>query len=138
MRKYIRHPSDVPIIYDLVDVVADHKEYLKNISIGGLCFRSNRYIEKDAIVAIKIPLVHPVFRGKGMVSWCREENGDYEIGVQFLDEDTGFRARMVEQVCYIEQYKREVFQKEGRELNGEDAAVEWIRKYARDFPGTEE
>ena len=38
MRKYIRHPSDIPIIYDMVEVVSDQQEYLKNISVGGIMF----------------------------------------------------------------------------------------------------
>jgi hypothetical protein len=41
---------------------------------------------------------------------------------------------MVEQVCHIEQYKADVLKKEGRELTGEEAAKEWILKYAKDFP----
>jgi len=49
-REYIRHPSDIPIEYELMDIVYDQKEYLNNISTGGLCFRSNRYIEKNTTI----------------------------------------------------------------------------------------
>ena len=56
------------------------------------------------------------------------------MGVEFLDRDDSFRARMVEQVCHIEQYKRQVLETEGRVLNGEQAAKEWIRRYAASFP----
>jgi len=62
----------------------------------------------------------------------------FEIGIQFLDENDSFRVRMVEQICHIEQYKQEVFDKDGRQLSGEQAAVEWIQKYATDFPGATE
>ena len=48
-----------------------------------------------------------------------------------------FRARMVEQVCHIEQYKHQVLKKEGRKLSGEEAALEWIQKYAPQFPGSD-
>ncbi len=41
---------------------------------------------------------------------------------------------MVEQVCYIEDYRRFVLMHEGRELSQEDAASEWIAKYAAQFP----
>jgi hypothetical protein len=44
------------------------------------------------------------------------------------------RARMVEQVCYIENYKKVVYQTEGRLLTAEEAAMEWICKYASQFP----
>ena len=43
---------------------------------------------------------------------------------------------MVEQICHIEQYRREVLKKEGRRLSSEEAASEWIVKYASDFPDT--
>jgi hypothetical protein len=41
---------------------------------------------------------------------------------------------MVEQICHIEHYKREVAEREGRELSGQQAAKEWIAKYAASFP----
>ena len=43
---------------------------------------------------------------------------------------------MVEQVCYIESYKKVVYETEGRQLTTEEAAMEWIRKYASQFPGS--
>lgn len=134
MRKYIRHPSDIPITFNRVNVAADQKEYLKNISIGGLCFESQRYIEQGTVLSIQIPLTTPTFEEQGIVIWCQPESEHYDIGVQFVSEDTSFRVRMVEQVCYIEHYKHEVLAKEGRKLSGEEAAVEWITKYAKDFP----
>ncbi|EGV50793.1 hypothetical protein [endosymbiont of Riftia pachyptila] len=35
MRQFIRHPSTIPIHYQLQEVVGDSKEYLRNISEGG-------------------------------------------------------------------------------------------------------
>jgi hypothetical protein len=133
-RKYIRHPSDIPIVYELTDAAVHQKENLRNISIGGLSFRTDRCLEKETPIVIQIDLVRPVFKGKAIVMWCRLHNEYYDIGVQFVDKDTEFRARMVEQICHIEQYKREILEKEGRELSGEEAAREWINKYAKDFP----
>lgn len=135
MRKYIRHPVDIPITYKSSDVVGQKEEYLKNISVGGLCFRAGRHLQEGTSISIQIPLTQPVFQGQGRVSWCRPSNGHYEVGVEFLDENTQFRAKMIEQVCYIEHYKREVRENEGRRLSSEEAAIEWIRKYAKDFPG---
>ena len=40
---------------------------------------------------------------------------------------------MVEQVCQIEHYRREVLRVEGRVLDAESAAVEWIGRYAAEF-----
>jgi hypothetical protein len=58
----------------------------------------------------------------------------YELGVTFLDAEDAFRARMVEQLCHIEDYRRSVMRTQGRELSLDEAATEWIEKFAEDFP----
>jgi len=136
MRNFIRHPSDIPIEIELEEIVANRTEYLKNISRGGLSFSSKVPLPGGSTIKIKIPLVKPLFEAVGRVAWCLKCKGEerYEVGVAFLAEEDAFRARMVEQVCHIEHYKNVVFEKEGRVLNGEEAALEWIRRYATGFP----
>jgi hypothetical protein len=134
LREYIRHPTDIPISYDLEKVVSDRKEYLRNISEGGLCFRSDISIEPGSVINIRIPLKDPAFAIEGIVVWCKKSNERHDVGVQFADASTKFRARMIEQVCHIEHYKADVFEKEGRVLSGEEAAAEWIGKHAETFP----
>lgn len=133
-RKFIRHPSDIPIEISLQDVVTNNIEYLNNIGIGGLSFKSKVALNLDTIIRIKIPLIHPIFEATGRVCWCEETEEFFNVGVEFLEIDSAFRVRMVEQVCHIEHYKKEVSKKEGRDLSGEEAAVEWIKKYAKLFP----
>ena len=41
---------------------------------------------------------------------------------------------MIEQVCYIENYRRKVKEEQGRELDSKQAAMEWIARNASDFP----
>jgi hypothetical protein len=41
---------------------------------------------------------------------------------------------MVEQIYHIEQYKLRVWEQEHRQLTSEQAAAEWIKKYADTFP----
>jgi hypothetical protein len=41
---------------------------------------------------------------------------------------------MVEQVCHIENYRKVVYQAEGLLLRAEEAAMEWISKYASQYP----
>jgi Tfp pilus assembly protein PilZ len=137
-RSFIRHPSDIPIDFQLEELLTEGTDYLKNISHGGLAFCSKIKLKPGAIIRVKIPLVKPVFQAIGKVTWCKPENEQYEIGIQFLDEDDVFRARMVEQICHIEQYKQAVLEKEGRTLTGEEAAAEWIAQYATSFPQSDE
>jgi len=136
-RSFIRHPSNIPIDFQLEDLVVEGNEYLKNVSVGGLAFNSKSKLKVGCIIRIKIPLVKPVFQALGRVTWCHPEESYFQVGIEFLDENDGFRARMVEQICHIEEYKQEVFEKEGRKLTGEEAASEWIKRYAVSFPNSE-
>jgi hypothetical protein len=133
-RRFIRHPSDIPIEIFLEDVVTHSREYLNNIGIGGLSFRSRVFLDKDVLIRIRIPLVRPIFEATGRVVWCRKAEDFFNVGVEFMEVDSAFRARMVEQLCHIEHYKKEIREREGRQITGEEAAIEWIRKYASHFP----
>jgi len=134
MRKFIRHPSDIPIHYNLGKTAKFTKEHLKDIGHGGLSFRSRVCLKTGKIIIIQIKIHNPGIKAKGVVEWCNSMNNGYEIGVSFDDEQTEFAVRMVEQACYIEHYKRDVLINEGRILSGEEAAIEWVEKNAADFP----
>lgn len=133
MRNYIRHPSDIPLEYRVEEPGPGHREQLKNVSYGGLAFESHDPLEVGTVIALRIVGVKPVFETKGRVVWHQQHGDHFEIGVEFLHQDDVFQVRMVEQVCHIEHYKREVLTKEGRNLSGQEAAQEWIAKYAAEF-----
>jgi hypothetical protein len=135
MRQFIRHPADIPIEVSAGDQLAHAKRHIHNVSLGGLAFRSDRALEPGIVVEVRFPFVRPMFETKARVVWCNAHEDGFELGVEFLDPEDAFRARMVEQVCYIENYKKVVYQTEGRHLPAEEAAMEWIRKYASQFPG---
>lgn len=132
-RRYIRHPTDIPILVELADVVEPDTEYLRNISEGGLCFQSKLTLARGTPIRIRIPLVRPVFECIGVVVWCETYGTHSLIGVQFERSEQIFRLRMVEQICHIEHYKRTA-EKHGRLLTSEQAAFEWIERHAGRFP----
>lgn len=134
MRSFNRHSSAIPIDFQLEQLVQAGSEHLENIGQGGLSFHSKVRIEPGATIRVKIPLIKPIFQALGEVVWCEREGDIFLIGVRFLDQDDAFRARMVEQICHIEQYKKAVLKAEGRHLNSEEAALEWINKFAMRFP----
>ena len=138
MRNFIRHPSNIPIDFQLEEIATEGSENLKNFSFGGLSFSSKSMLSVGTIISIKIPLVQPVFQAVGRVSWVRPENNHFEVGIEFLDKDDMFRTRMVEQICHIEEYRQEVQKKEGRQMSSKDAAQEWIQKFAPQFPSFED
>jgi hypothetical protein len=137
MRNYIRHPADVPIHLRVQQAGAAGAERIRNIGVGGLCCTSRVGLAQGVLVRVRIPVREPPFESEGMVVWCRRSNGDFEVGIQFLGQEDAFRARMVEQVCHIEHYRRRVREREGRELSPEQAAREWIEKYAAEFPDSD-
>jgi len=80
---------------------------------------------------LRFPYLKPAFEAPAArVAWCQNEGGQYTVGVQFLESEEAFRVRLVEQICHIENYRREVAQGEGRELTSEEAALEWISRFA--------
>lgn len=133
MRKYIRHPSDIPIEFSIQQLKLS-KQRMSNISIGGLAIRTQERIEIGRVIDLSIDSVTPAFKASGRVAWCLKRNDCYDVGIQFIEPEDAFRVRMVEQICHIEQYKKDTLEQEGRELTGEQAALEWIDKFASEFP----
>lgn len=146
MRKYIRHPSDIPISFCVSEANVPVSHRVKDVSVGGLCFSSDSPVRRGTAIRIRIPLVlQPLgageevaqsagFDAEGVVAWCRREAKGYAVGVQFADPSARFGMRMVEQICHIEHYRADIFQSEGRSLTSEEAAREWIERYAAEFP----
>ena len=135
VRQFIRHPTDVAIEISAGSQLDHALRHSRNVGIGGLAFESDQAIEIGMIIELRIPLVHPPFETTARVVWCQATAGGWELGVEFLHADDAFRARMVEQICHIEDYRKGVQRSEGRELTAEQAAMEWIGKDAANFPG---
>jgi len=134
-RRFIRHPTDIPIDIQYAALPPVSHQALHNVSLGGLAFKSLAAWEVGSVVTLRIPLVKPPFESIGQVVWCRTYEAAYYVGVEFIEQNDVFKARMVEQVCQIERYRR-MLEKEGRKITIEEAAMEWIQRYAADFPTT--
>lgn len=133
MRTYIRHPAKIPVQIELKSCKANRRQ-VSNVSYGGLAFESDCFIQPGSQIRIRIDVVEPCFAADGIVSYCRAKAGQYLVGVEFIRRDDLYIARMVEQVCHIENYKQRVAEQEGRRLSAQEAAREWINKYASRFP----
>jgi len=136
MRHFIRHPLDVPIEIR-TELLGAASLQSHDISLGGLAVHSDVPVAAGSLIEVRITHVDPAFEARARVAWCRPCRGGpgHEVGVSFLDREDVFRARMVVQICHIEDYRRSVARAEGRELTPEQAACEWIDKYAHKFPG---
>ncbi len=138
VRKFIRHPAGVPIQVTL-DWAEDENDEtvdqtITNVSLGGLAFISHKPLELLERVRVCIPVLNQDNFLVGNVVWCEKSGSGYEIGIEFEKSKDVYRLRMIEQICHIEHYRKEIARVEGRELNAQEAAKEWITKYAGDFP----
>lgn len=133
-RAFIRHTAGVPIEVRAVPGSDAVTLESSNVSVGGISFTSDVDFALGSIIEIRIGDVDPPFEARARVVWTSPEDGRFCIGVNFLDAADAFRARMVEQVCSIERYRREVEEQEGRVLTAPEAAAEWIGRYAGRFP----
>ena len=152
VREFIRHTVDVPLQFRAIDPQEHHdlgpipdedhahsgetsEGHGVNVGFGGLAFESNFCPMSGQLIELRIPTVDPPFVAKARVAWCRPDpDGGYLIGASFLDASDAFKSRMVQQVCSIESYRKEVKEREGRELTTEQASTEWIEKFAGRFP----
>ena len=129
----------MPIKVTLVEVPDDtnKKSYgkLNNVGLGGLAFLSQQSIPLGQHVKIFFNLLDQTHGLSGQVVWIKELKQGFDTGIQFDNADELYSLRMVEQVCHIEHYRKEIAQHEGRKLSSEDAAKEWIQLYAGKFPG---
>jgi len=133
-RAFLRHPADIPIHIQAQPIQLDTEQRLKDVGVGGLACRSECSLDVGTLVEVVIELVTPPFHAEGRVAWSHPLNGHHEVGIQFMELEDAFAARMVEQICHIEHYRNEIMRREGRVLDGKTAAKEWIDKYAADFP----
>jgi len=134
MRQFLRHPCDLPVELVIRKQTFLPRQRLHNISLGGVACNSPRGFRRGTSIELRIPLLGDAARYPGIVAWSRKQNSDYRVGIAFIDEDTLFRARMIEQVCQIEHYRRQQMQALGSDLPIEDLALEWIAHNAADFP----
>lgn len=124
----------MPIHIQSKGICASGLRHLNNISMGGLSCHSREPLEIGTEVSVEIPIGSLPFHARGEVVWCHRLQTSFELGIQFIDQEDAFAARMVEQLCYIERYRRQVREREGREIDSATAALEWISKYAEGFP----
>lgn len=131
MRFHIRHLIDLTIqamtIYTRGNSVATSRK-LKDMSEGGVCFKSLTPFQKGTRIYVRIPVQTPPFEASGRVSWCREKGADYEVGVEFERREIDEMLRMVGRACDLKRYVR-MERKNGRFITIDQAARERLAGY---------
>lgn len=133
IRKYIRHPSHVPLHY--CTQARTDSEQLSDVGEGGVCFTAHQPLVVGSAITVHISVCKPAFNADGIVRWCLPKGELFLVGVAFSEHAIQNSLRMVEQICHIEQYRAEMLASQGIKLSSEEAARQWIAKYAARFPG---
>jgi len=130
----IRHPQEIPIEVQSVGLRAQDCLPACNAGLAELVVEVSRCINVGEVVVVSMPSVNQGARICGKVIWLAKSADGYVIAVSFYSEKDAFRMRMIEQICHIEVYKKQVLAREGRALSDEEAAAEWITCFAASFP----
>jgi len=130
----IRHPVDIPLEVKAIAVGACMQDIIDDQGCGELAFHFPMMIAVGALLSVRIPSVNADAELHGRVIWLAQSAHGFVIGMSFQSENEAFRMRMIEQLCHIEDYRQHAWDSEGRTLNLDEAASEWIDQYAATFP----
>ena len=125
LRHFIRHPVNIPIEAILADnACLPSSGNAHSLGLGGLAFSTDLELKPGSIIQIKILHKLVEFITEARVVWCRVEGQNTDLGVEFLNPDDAFTARMVEQICHLENYGQSISHSEGQHLTDKQAADE--------------
>ena len=133
-RRFYRHPLSVPIEYQELKTRKNCSSTV-DISEGGLCFFSERFIAKGNALYLRIPVGDQVFSVEGHVAYSNRvpSLSRFRTGVIFSDSASAFRIKLVEEMLQVKLYQKKISNELGREVSEEEAARRWIEKYAKQF-----
>jgi len=130
---YSRHPTCLPAHVREIRKPFAPDHYNAERTLGGIRINLASYIPAGAIVEVSIEVCGRTERFRGTVHCIRSAGRRFEMAIRLTDPEQAFHARMVEQACQIEAYRRRASRREGRTLGIEQAASRWIAAHARRF-----
>jgi hypothetical protein len=133
-RKFIRHPTELPLSYHRAKCTPIESIPCFENSLVGLSFEGNEPVELGAILDVTVRAYDEDHTFQGQVVRILYLGNRYEIGLCFNSESSAFRVRMIEQICHIETYRRRLCEIEGCSIDIERAAKEWIEMFSAQFP----
>ena len=137
MRKHIRHITGVPIEVSLdyapVNLIDSEDDTITNVSLGGLSFIATDRIDISEHIEVRFPVLREDTVLDGKVVWCEKTQRGYEVGLEFGDPEEIDRLKVIEHICHIENYRKEIETREGRKISSEQAAHEWVSRFAGNF-----
>jgi c-di-GMP-binding flagellar brake protein YcgR len=139
-RHYIRHPISIPLVYKVMkqQIERDRQDGQSetiNVSVGGLLFSAEHPVKPDSMIEIKMPFENRIFNLKAKVVRCvnNPETKFYDIAVSFFRLHEAFKAKMIEQIYLISEYRDLLSLQLGKEIAFEEASRKWIKQYSERF-----
>lgn len=135
-RKYLRHPFSIPIKLEMPAEPQTGVSESTDISQGGLSFLWNTSLSRGSRLHITIPVKEKRFELNARVAYSHEDAVHprlFRTGVKFTDIDSAFKAKLAEETLEILSYQKRLSREAGRDVPVEEAAKEWISKYAANF-----
>ncbi len=132
-RRFYRHPLSVPIEYQEKQTRAGSATV--DISEGGISFLSERFLAKGCAISLKIPVGDQVFNIEGHVAYSNRVPtfNRFKTGVAFSNATSAFRAKLAEEMVLIKQFQEKLSLESGTKVTEDEAARQWIEKYAKKF-----
>ena len=133
-RKFYRHPIRIPIQL-IREANQATNSRCENLSQGGLCFYWPDFIPLGTHLQLAIPVEKQLFKMSACVVHSQKDEalGLFRTGVHFKDATSLFRAKLVEEVISIRDYREKISLLRGREFSEEEAAAQWIARNAEHF-----
>lgn len=128
MRDETRHPITFEIAYTIEEELAPHEDMVKNISEGGLCLITIHDIQVGTELSFFLTIGNTKYELEGFSVWKKDslEIAEmYEVGVQFTLESLDLATSIVQLICDIHDYQRDIEIEEGRHISLHEAALEF-------------
>jgi hypothetical protein len=136
-RQFLRHPMDVPLRCVIRTQADEITGGVRDISDGGAAFFASKKFRKGLAVELSFPVFKdgPAISGKIVWSMADKDSpGSHINGVKFADNRDKKMLRLVEQICHIMSYRVMQEHLTGKTMSADEAAREWLGKYADTFP----
>jgi len=139
-RRFIRHALSLPLVYKVMKQTEGHdRQDLQSetidLSIGGLLFPAKHSVKPNSMIEIKMPFKNKIFNFKAKVIRCvnNPETKLYDVAVSFFRLHEAFKAKMVEQIYLISEYRDLFNLQSGKKITLEEASRKWIKRYSERF-----
>src|SRR3569623_530942 len=104
-RRFIRHSLCFPLSFKILKKGSQERTKTINVSLGGLLFPAKQAVDAGSRILINMPFENKVFNIRAQVVRCTKSAKLYEVAVSFSSPQEAFKAKMIEQIYLIAEYR---------------------------------